>query len=551
MVESSVGDVWNSGEEMTVILKDQDFNKNTLSDEDIVISSPLVPSLQVGSPLSLGNGTTIGGASITEAGAFYNGTTVSSFSKIAEVDASYAPPFEETTIDIVTDITVGDLFALNDSGRFAFINYDITSLTSDTVITGIAIVDKDDNVLATTNATGSLVKGLEALDIAGYSGSTTSSDLVTVNFTATQAIDAGDDFYVDFFSFRSDDTAKANNAIYRLYLEETDDNTGEFIGSVEYLMLNQLNTDKTATYSDWLVTASDEIQIIVHEDLTDEDSPRINYLDLGADGVSTQIADQVEAPSHSGVVSFDLDNYKIADTVVITLDDQDLNTDSELIDVYVTQADDLVGDNSGDHVLDVTFDDLTWVDSTAGSCSGTITGDDGLQATGFTLVETDVASGIFTGSFQVPTNYCNTSSDTIVGVTGTDIEVNYNDFRDASGQTIEVGDGASINANTGSVSFDRTVYPVPYGSDLADTTTFKLHATSNGGTATDLDQGDVIVHVRVTDADYDISASGEDVIKDTTVTMKIERGSDSVTLATVGNNVANQLVEVSPDSGVF
>jgi hypothetical protein len=249
---------------MTVILKDQDFNKDTLTDEDIVISSALVPSLQIGSPLSLGNGTTIGGASITEAGAFYNGTTVSSFSKIAEVDASYAPPFEGTTIDIVTDITVGDLFALNDSGRFAFINYDITSLTSDTVITGIAIVDKDDNVLATTNATGSLVKGLEAIDIAGYSGSTTSSDLVTVNFTATEAIDAGDDFYVDFFSFRSDDTAKANNAIYRLYLEETDDNTGEFVGSVEYLMLNQLNTDKTATYSDWLVTASDEINIIVH-----------------------------------------------------------------------------------------------------------------------------------------------------------------------------------------------------------------------------------------------------------------------------------------------
>ena len=197
------------------------------------------------------------------------------------------------------------------------------------------------------------------------------------------------------------------SAIYRLYLEETGDNTGEFVGSVEYLMLNQLNTDKTATYSDWLVTADDEIQIIVHEDLTDEDSPRINYLDLGADGVSTQIADQVEAPSHSGSVSFDNDNYKIADTVVITLDDQDLNTDSELIDVYITSTtDDLVGDGSGDHVLDVTFDDQTWVSKSNGSCSGTITGDDGLAATGFTLVETGVASGIFTSSFQVPTNYC-------------------------------------------------------------------------------------------------------------------------------------------------
>jgi len=32
-------------------------------------------------------------------------------------------------------------------------------------------------------------------------------------------------------------------------------------------------------------------------------------LDLGTDGVSTQIADQVEAPSHSGVGTFDSGNY--------------------------------------------------------------------------------------------------------------------------------------------------------------------------------------------------------------------------------------------------
>jgi len=64
MEEASVGDEWNSGEEMTVTLYDQDFNKNTASDEDFTIASSLVPSMQIGSPLSLGNGTTLGGASI-------------------------------------------------------------------------------------------------------------------------------------------------------------------------------------------------------------------------------------------------------------------------------------------------------------------------------------------------------------------------------------------------------------------------------------------------------------------------------------------------------
>jgi hypothetical protein len=277
---------------------------------------------------------------------------------------------------------------------------------------------------------------------------------------------------------------------------------------------------------------------------------------LGADGVSTQIADQVEAPTHSGVVSFDLDNYKIADTVVITLDDQDMNSDSELIDVYTTQATgDVVGEGTTlatGLVLDITFDDEGWQDDAEAGCNeGDITaamGDDGLHATGFTLVETNIASGIFTGSFQVPTKYCSQATDSVVTVTGTDIEVNYQDFRNASGESIEVGDGASINANTGSVAFDRTVYPVPYGTDTADTR-FAVHSTATGDK--DLPQGDVVVHIRVTDADYNISAQGEDVIKDTSVVVKIERGSNSTTVATVGDSVADQIVEVSPDSGVF
>ena len=37
MDEASVGDAWNSGEALTVTLIDQDLNKNTGSDEDLVI----------------------------------------------------------------------------------------------------------------------------------------------------------------------------------------------------------------------------------------------------------------------------------------------------------------------------------------------------------------------------------------------------------------------------------------------------------------------------------------------------------------------------------
>jgi hypothetical protein len=230
--------------------------------------------------------------------------------------------------------------------------------------------------------------------------------------------------------------------------------------------------------------------------MTDEESQTINYNDLGADGVTTQIADQQEAPTHNGVVSFDLANYKIADTVVVTLNDQDMNTDTSLIDVYITSTDDKVGDaTSAGLVLDITFDDQYWVNTDDAACtetSGTITGDNGLEATGFTLVESAADSGIFTGSFQVPTNFCHSGNDVISTVTGTDMEVNYQDFRNASGESSEVGAGASINANTGSVAFDRSVYPVPYGNVTG--MQFKTHATD--GSTIGLAQGNVTVHVR-------------------------------------------------------
>ena len=121
-------------------------------------------------------------------------------------------------------------------------------------------------------------------------------------------------------------------------------------------------------------------------------------------------------------------------------------------------------------MLDITFDDELWLDSDIPNGSGVVcstepAGGDGLANSGFTLVETGKNTGVFTGDFQVPAEYCARSSGTgtTSSVMGTDIEVNYVDYRDASGEIIEVGDGAGIRGNTGSVSLDRTVYPVPFG----------------------------------------------------------------------------------------
>ena len=303
-----------------------------------------------------------------------------------------------------------------------------------------------------------------------------------------------DGIAVDFLSFGFlndglEQNERIANQIIRIEAEETGDNTSTFAGTLEYTMINQLNILDSNTYLN-LDTIANDPTFIVIEDLDDEQSPRVNYNDLGADGSTTQVADQQAAGAHSGVVSFDGNSYKTADTVTITLQDLDLNVDTNLIDIYTTVIGDLpggiladtVGNNStsvtlstGDalgRLLDVTFDDQTWKSPTSGSACATALSnagvtDTGLGATGFTLVETGTATGIFVGDFTIPAQWCRTTSGTLSTTsetaTGLDIAVDYVDYRDASGEVVEVGDSAGVRANTGSVSLDRTVYPVPWG----------------------------------------------------------------------------------------
>ena len=377
----------------------------------------------------------------------------------------------------------------------------------------------------------------------------------SVTFTIGQIPDEGNLIAVgDIFIFGQDPEQLENaavtrnaNAIYRMLLEETGDNTAMYTGSIEYTALNQLNVGDSDTYAG-LATIDDEITIIVPTDLTDEDAVRVDYLDTDGEGIETQIGDQVDAPTHSGIVSFDGSNYKVADTVTVTLTDADLNTDSDTTEVYTLANDTTYGDRIGEagtgvaqsgRLLDITFDDATW---TYMGCEDS--DDDGLSNTGFTLSETTSTSGIFTGTFQIPANYC-TSNATVSTTTGKDLEVNYVDYSDASGELIEVGDSAGISANTGSVSFDRSVYPVPFEPSEYPTQNTPL-------TIADADSsisGDTVFHIRVNDPDFDISGSGSDTLPADTLMVEVIRGSQSS-----GNLVADDtdpIKEISPTTGIF
>jgi hypothetical protein len=319
MDEASVGDEWNSGEALAITLTDQDLNKNTWLDEDLTlgstansqhVGSDLIPSMQIGSPLSLTAGTEASVSMIED----ISNATIQTFSKIGIATTAGTDTMHTGTLAINTGILISDLRTADTAADFTFINYDVTSIVQNDV-TAVTIEDQTGNTSGGTISavSGDGKRGLVQLTAIAASPGFLDTEYLRVNFTtaSTPVVEVGDRFYVDIFTFGDGTTVadRVNNAIYRFELEETDNNTGVFIGEVEYVMLNQLNVDTAATFSG-ITPTSDDVVIIVHEDLTDEDSPRINYNDLGADGVITQVADQVAAPSHSGVVSFDSDNYK-------------------------------------------------------------------------------------------------------------------------------------------------------------------------------------------------------------------------------------------------
>ena len=598
-------DEWNSGEEVPIVVVDGDANKNSRADEDLDLNDPnvaLIPSLRTGTPNTLSGpnqntGFTAVLANITSTQATFpnNGTSFQKFS-----DRGFITLGQNTTVLdgdnlVLTFGTMDNVFRstpVNNANfhGYALFNYDVRSLNNEGTVN---VNNVDISLAGVPIASGAGLQGLILLNGTTFGALPANTTLVadfTLNTSGTGFLDNGvqlpvvaDVFGFGFLNDGLEDEERIANQIIRIEAEETGDNTSTFEGSLEYTMINQLNILDAETYTG-LSPIADDPSFIVIEDLDDEESPRVNYLDLGADGVSTQIADQEEAPAHSGIVSFDLDTYKVADTVTVTLEDLDLNVDSDLIDIYtvvtgslVTDLNDVVGDDAnnitfsnGDELgrlLDVTFNDKKWTTPAASTCAtdlASFTSDTGLGATDFTLIETNKASGVFIGNFQIPTKWCH--PDRLTGnaesVTGLDIEVQYVDFRDASGESIETSDSAGIRANTGSISLDRTVYPVPFGTpDRFDTNTstspdgrsiFPIHQTgmNTAGTARSaaglqsgefLEKGGLTVHVRVNDPDFDVSASGEDRIAENTadkpvgpVKISVIRGASEVVLGYAG-----------------
>ena len=515
------------------------------------------------------------------------------FSKLLSLERKSIVTPDNPIITINTNLDFSDLLdaaANKDDGVHQLLNYNFESLSPSKVTVQEEVAKgKTAKVLYTSTD----ASGLVILSDGKLKSSLTGKIQVVIatGLKAENTADATYNMALDFFKFgQAEDGTRYNDAIYRLEAEETGTNTGIYSGTLEYVMLNQINIFKESTFTG-LDTIGVALDIIVAEDMTDEDAVELIYLDVDGQGVETQTSAQIDAPTYSGVVSFDGDNYKVADTVTIKLEDRDLNTDSDVIDIYTVVSSDKKDDRSeavdtigllGNKralVLDVTFDDNTWKRCYGTDENGKTDYIDGFGHVISSLQETEKDTGVFTTNFQIPEKYC-PDDKSAVSVTGLDMEVNYQDFRDKSGETIEVGDSAGIRATTGSVNFDKPVYPVPFGQPDTSDSFFPIHAAGigKGNSAKDvgrhLDSGILTIHVSVNDPDYDVSGSGQDKIaEDSThgpVKVMVTRGSETMLLGTAGAKNANSgqitigsevidaktkeygpITETKPDSGIF
>ena len=478
---------WNSGETATVRLSDENLDFNTLDDENMEIDDEL-PVLILGEPITLvsldstgtydDNADNAGGDNATATPEVPRGTiTVNSNTGVGAL--AILDTEDNAEVAFTLDLTEGQVNQINSGASYIqYLGPAVTIGGFDAEVT-FAATDLDDVALTAAGIT-------DEVDDEGNDVATGA----TITLTYNNEEDNPDDRTVifDIFTFG----ATENHAIYRALLEETEAGA-VFEGTIEYKMLNQRTNDKSATHTS-AVAIDDELVIILDKDYTGGDAPEFLYDADGPGGDEPANASE-DAPTNTGEVSVDAATYRVSDDVTITLVDADLNTDSGAREIYK------IANSSGTippRLASIAIGDL--------SCASEI-GDVSLR-------ETASDSGVFEGSFTVP-SACGVDVDNDpILTTGESITITYVDFRDENGGDSEWTDSATIGADTGSVSLDRTVYPVPPGDE-------------------------VTITVSVDDADEDTSSSSKQTIS-------------GVVLKVAGLIVGlGELKETEPDSGIF
>ena len=462
----SVGDgieVLKPGTKYLVNLTDDDQNSNSGVRDELLASesSSILPVLQIGSPVTLENTSNVdffeSSTDSIDDGISVN-STVDNHSKRLIIDTSDSSSFTFEKIILNLGIQVSDLKdilineSISDSFGSNWLHFDIRSIVKDLEISSLDDVsislyfDSSDSAITIVDI-GELTseKGLiqlDALDVQDIlkekgnvfleiNFDSSNNDLLVGTVSdekSTQPI------IFDFFSFGLVDSNDVNNSLFRFELEETSDNSSMFEGTLEYAMANQLNILDPRSIQN-LQTIDDQIKFFVTDKLTDEEGISISYPDLAEVGVVVSTSIQSDILTTSGVVSSNSNSYRFGQPVTVTLNDPDLNLDSDLVDIYFVINDpdsenvDTVGKN-GNKLLEILIKDIRYQ-----RCVVDGVPHGGLGASGFTLKETESDSGIFEGTFKMPTKICNKSGTDLISSAGGSLDVKYFDSRDSSGNS--------------------------------------------------------------------------------------------------------------------
>ena len=466
----TVGDDFNllrPGTEVPIILTDpdQNFNSGTDDDLDVFQDFSLIPTFEIGDPITLENSNNVQFFSESTDNLATDGDGANSSvepdkkSKRLFIDTSTVTDgqFEKISLNlgisaaelnkILIDTSISDTFGTN------WLNFDLRSFAkdlevndfSDTSITlsfeslgneSIRIVDPGE---MSSNGFVQLDDS-DVKEISSKSGSV----FVVINFdSSNDSTEVGNisnedntqPIIIDFFSFGLVDIGNQdiNNSIYRFELRETSQNSSVFAGTLEVAVTNQLNI-LDPDFIQTIRTIDDKIKAIATNRLVDEKGISINYSDLDAVGVVTTTSSKSDFKTNSGTVSLDSVSYRFGQPVTFTLRDSDLNLKSDTIESYTVINDpnslnvDTVGED-GIILLEILIKDIRYKRCTI---NGVEFG--GLASTGFTLIETGPRTGVFEGVFKMPSQICNKSGTKLIYTAGGSLDAKYHDERDAFGE---------------------------------------------------------------------------------------------------------------------
>ncbi|MFI5407335.1 MAG: peptidase, partial [Nitrososphaerales archaeon] len=276
---------------------DQNINSGIKDDLDVFRDTSLIPTLEIGNPITLGDASDVqfhSSSTTLVGGDTSNSSIPDTNSARLFIDTSNVAisPFEQISLNL--GVSASDLqstlidSSLSNTNGTNWLNYDLRSFTNDFGITAFT----DTSITLSFATLGSLPitiidsgdlsssHGLIQLDDSDIQAISSRSGTVylVINFDSSNnnsgvgSISAetnNQPIVLDLFSFGLDNDNDVNNAIYRFELEETTDNSSNFVGSLEYSVTNQLNI-LDPNFIETIRTIDNEIKFIVTNRLIDE-----------------------------------------------------------------------------------------------------------------------------------------------------------------------------------------------------------------------------------------------------------------------------------------